>query len=108
MKYLIKSTFFIVIICLFCSCDLFKSKMGVFKILPTPQKFEIFGYSDLSPNDIVHFYNSKNKKLPPGINFLNEIKASKEEKDAQLIFKIDSNIKLKNEGYFFKYREKKN
>lgn len=107
MKYLIKSTFFIVIISLFCSCDLFKSKMGVFKILPTPQKFEIFGYSDLSPNDIVHFYNSKNKKLPPGINFLNEIKASKEEKDAQLIFKIDSNIKLKNEGYFLNIENKK-
>ena len=107
MKYLIKSTFFIVIISLFCSCDLFKSKMGVFKILPTPQKFEIFGYSDLSPNDIVHFYNSKNKKLPPGSNFLNEIKASKEEKDAQLIFKIDSNIKLKNEGYFLNIESKK-
>ena len=107
MKYLIKSIFFIVTICLFCSCDLFKSKMGVFKILPTPQKFEIFGYSDLSPNDIVHFYNSKNKKLPPGSNFLNEIKGSKEEKDAQLIFKIDSNIKLKNEGYFLNIESKK-
>ena len=46
MKYLIKSTFFIVTICILCSCDLFKSKR-VFKILPTPQKFEIFGYSDL-------------------------------------------------------------
>ena len=84
---------------LFYSCNFFNLKIGDFKVLPTPQSFQINGVSKLNSEDIAYFYNPINKILPPGSGFLVNIKATDTEEKAQLIFRIDPSIQIKDEGY---------
>ena len=82
---------------LFFSCNFFNLKMGNFELLPTPQNFQINGVSNLQSEDILFFYNPNNKNLPPGSDFLNNIKAVDIKENAQLIFTIDPSDKIKDE-----------
>ena len=84
---------------LFFSCNFFNLKMGNFKILPTPQNFQINGVSNLQSEDILFFYSPNNKSLPPGSGFLGNIESDYVKENAQLIFTIDPNIKIRDEGY---------
>ena len=84
---------------LFFSCNFFNLKMGNFELLPTPQNFQINGVSNLQSEDILFFYNPNNKNLPPGSDFLNNIKAVDIKENAQLIFTINPSYKIKDEGY---------
>ena len=45
---------------LFYSCNFFNLKIGDFKVLPTPQSFQINGVSKLNSEDIAYFYNPIN------------------------------------------------
>ncbi len=94
MKYsLLKSSFFI-----FCTLFFSTSVMGQntsdFKILPSPQEFEISGVSKWNPSAI------KNYHAPITIPLLHHgIKPVENSLEAQIIATIDSNLKTKDEGY---------
>ena len=60
---------------LFFSCNFFALKMGDFKLLPTPQNFQINGVSNLQTEDILFFYNLNKKNLPPGSGFSGDRKS---------------------------------
>jgi hypothetical protein len=92
---------------LFFSCNFFVLKMGDFKLLPTPQNFQINGVSNLKTQDILFFYNLNKKNLPPGSSFLGNIKRIDVEENAQLIFTINPGIKIKDEGYILKILNEK-
>jgi hexosaminidase len=92
---------------LFFSCNFFTLKMGDFKLLPTPQNFQINGVSNLQTEDILFFYNPNKKNLPPGSGFLGNIKRVDVKENAQLIFTIDPSIKIKDEGYILKILNEK-
>ena len=92
---------------LFFSCNFFGLKMGDFKLLPTPQNFQIYGVSNLQPEDILFFYDTNQKNLPPGSGFLGNIKRVDVKENAQLIFTIDPSIKIKDEGYILKILNEK-
>ena len=68
---------------LFFSCNFFNLKMGNFKILPTPQNFQINGVSNLQSEDILFFYSPNNKSLPPGSGFLGNIESDYVKENAQ-------------------------
>ena len=92
-------TLFLVVVNLFFSCNFSYLKLGNFKLLPTPQNFQINGVSNIQSEDILFFYNPDNKNLPPGSGFLNNIKAVDVKENAQLIFTVDPSVRIKNEGY---------
>ncbi len=92
---------------LFFSCNFFVIKTGDFKLLPTPQNFQINGVSNLQPDDILFFYNPNKKNLPPGSSFLGNIKRAEVKENAQLIFTIEPSVKIKDEGYILKILNEK-
>ena len=92
---------------IFISCNSPKNQLGVFKVLPTPQSFQIKGVSLLNSSDINNYYNPHNIKLPKGSSFFNEIKTVNNPKEAQLIIKINPKLKIKSEGYHLDIKDNK-
>jgi len=83
---------------LFYSCQA-TLKQGDFKLLPLPQQFEITGSSQLSYDDIRHYYSPGNFSLPVKGELLKNIKPVEQESQAEIICRIDTLLELPAEGY---------
>lgn len=75
-----------------------EKKEGNFKLLPSPQEFSITGISSLRPVNLENFFSSSNE-LPVLPTSLANLKKVDVQNNAQIIFSIDSNLDLKDEGY---------
>jgi hypothetical protein len=73
-------------------------KLGDFRLLPTPQQFDITGPSNLKYDDIQYYY-SLEARVPVLGNSFKGLKPTKTPGNAQVIFSIDQSLDLKTEGY---------
>ncbi|RLD83492.1 MAG: glycoside hydrolase family 20 [Bacteroidetes bacterium] len=73
-------------------------KPGVFKLLPSPQKFEINGSSLLKYHNILYCF-SENSELPILGGILKNIQGVDNQKSAQIIFNINDALNVPAEGY---------
>lgn len=80
------------------SCEL-QNREGDFKILPHPQEWIISGNSSLDASDIKYYFNASGHALPPGSNFLADVKSTDDKNQAQLVYTIDTELDVKAEGY---------
>ena len=80
------------------SCQSSDEKLGDFKLLPSPQDFEIKGNSSMK-YDNVKFYFSENTELPKLGNLLKNIKPNESSNNAQIIYSIDTTLSIGNQGY---------
>ncbi len=83
---------------LFFSCQSLVEKPGDFKLLPSPQQFEIKGAGMLKIDDIQKYF-SQNAELPVLGGLLKNIKKIEKQDNAQIIFSIDNTLDLPAEGY---------
>ncbi|WP_190809456.1 glycoside hydrolase family 20 zincin-like fold domain-containing protein [Flagellimonas sp. S3867] len=82
-----------------------EKKLGDFKLLPSPQEFEISGISDLKIDELKLFYSESNDSLPVLGDAFGELNQTDKKSDAQIIFWIDEKLDLPAEGYFLKVQE---
>ena len=80
--------------------------MGDFKLYPPLNTFKLMGLV-ICKLKIYCFFITLTKNLPPGSDFLGNIKRVDVKKNAQLIFTIDPSVKIKHEGYILKILNKK-
>jgi len=71
---------------------------GDFRLLPTPQEFEITGSSNLVYSEIQYYY-ALEAELPVSGELLKELQSTETTDNAQVIFSIDQSLDLKPEGY---------
>ena len=94
-----KNNYYLIIIAIiFLSCQP-NNEIGNFKLLPHPKEWNIGGNSELKSSDLEFYYNSDGIELPPGSDFLGDIKATENKSNAQLVYSIDPELDLKEEGY---------
>jgi len=74
-------------------------KKGDFKLLPQPQHITIKGNSSLKYNQILYYYSKSGVALPIHNGILENIKTVSAPEDAQIIYSIDKNLDVKQEGY---------
>tara|TARA_A100001015_G_scaffold38072_1_gene41907 strand:+ start:10309 stop:12387 length:2079 start_codon:yes stop_codon:yes gene_type:complete len=94
--------YFLLITALLYSCNSTVPKTGDFKLLPTPQNFEISGVSSLRVSDLLNYYSPNELDLPAGSDFLGDIQAVDRMDNAQLVFTIEPEFEIKAEGYILK------
>ncbi|WP_186755627.1 glycoside hydrolase family 20 zincin-like fold domain-containing protein [Echinicola salinicaeni] len=80
------------------SCQEKHQTIGDFKLLPTPQEFEISGGSSLNSSDISSYYSLGQEKLPKS-SLSTSLTEATTEADAAIVFKIDSSMGLVSGGY---------
>ncbi len=76
-----------------------KSDTGDFKLLPSPQSFDIKGVSSLKFDDIQYVYTPNNIDLPKTGELLRSIRTSKGQSEAQIIYNIDHSENLPSQGF---------
>lgn len=81
------------------SCEL-DNRSGDFKLLPHPQEWKIGGNSELRVTDLKYHFNASGLSLPPGSDFLSSASSTDKKDKAQLVYTINPNLDLKEEGYF--------
>ena len=89
--------YFLLITALLYSCNSTVPKTGDFKLLPTPQNFEISGVSSLRVSDLLNYYSPNELDLPAGSDFLGDIQAVDRMDNAQLVFTIEPEFEIKAE-----------
>ncbi len=87
------------------ACQKTENKAGVFNLLPLPQEFDINGVSELSPADLKTVYSEKESL--PLIDSVFNIRAIDTEINADIIFEVDSSLKLPSGGYTMTIDEEK-
>ena len=98
MNYL-RTINFLLILFLFISCK--KFDQNNFKILPSVKEYTFTGnYSNLNINTNFSFHSKNNDTLPVILD--NSIKLIKGDINSKIIFEIDKNYDIVNEGYFLK------
>ena len=80
------------------SCEL-DNRSGDFKLLPYPQEWKIEGNSELMVADLKYHFNPSGLPLPAGSDFLAAAASADKKDKAQLIYAIDPELDLKEEGY---------
>jgi len=88
-----------VIMSMLISCMTRTELAGDFNLLPQPQHAEFTGTSALSVDDILYYYIADGSELPALGSYLQDIKSTEKEGQAQVIFSIDGSLDLKKEGY---------
>lgn len=91
--------YFLLILLLTQSCEL-DNRFGDFKLLPHPQEWKIKGNSELKVTDLKYHFNASGLSLPPGSDFLAAATATDKKNKAQLVYAIDPELNLREEGYF--------
>ena len=89
------SGFFILLL----SCQSQIEKQGDFKLLPSPQHFEVKGVSKLKSDDLLNYYTQEKIDLPTVGNLLKNIRSVEELSNAQIIFSINQSLDTQAEGY---------
>ncbi|MCR9065571.1 MAG: beta-N-acetylhexosaminidase [Cytophagales bacterium] len=87
------------------ACQKTENKAGVFNLLPLPQEFDINGVSKLSPADLKTVYSEKESL--PLIDSVFNLRAIDTEINADIIFEVDSSLKLPSGGYTMTIDEEK-
>lgn len=87
------------------ACQKTENKAGVFNLLPLPQEFDINGVSELSPADLKTVYSEKESL--PLIDSVFNLRAIDTETTADIIFEVDSSLKLPSGGYTMTIDEEK-
>ncbi len=87
------------------ACQKTENKAGVFNLLPLPQEFDINGVSELSPADLKTVYSEKESL--PLIDSVFNLRAIDTEINADIIFEVDSSLKLPSGGYTMTIDEEK-
>ncbi len=87
------------------ACQKTENKAGVFNLLPLPQEFDINGVSELSPADLKTVYSEKESL--PLIDSIFNLRAIDTEINADIIFEVDSSLKLPSGGYTMTIDEEK-
>ncbi|MGW9687047.1 glycoside hydrolase family 20 zincin-like fold domain-containing protein [Flagellimonas sp. 2504JD1-5] len=82
-----------------------EKKSGNFKVLPSPQEFEITGISNLKVDQLKSVFSENNNDLPVLSGILQHLSLVDKKSDAQLIYWIDEKLDLPAEGYFLKIQE---
>ncbi|MET2984654.1 glycoside hydrolase family 20 zincin-like fold domain-containing protein [Aureibaculum conchae] len=88
------------------SCQSSDEKLGDFKLLPSPQDFEIKGNSSLKYNDVKSCF-AIDTELPVLDNLLAKITVSEKPEGATIIYAIDSTLSLADQGYKMTIAKKK-
>ena len=88
-----------ILIILLISCKEQEGNLGDFKILPSPQQFDISGISNLSASSVQTYFDQGKIGLPVLGENLKKITSEGNEKNAQIIFNIDSVKNERVEGY---------
>jgi hexosaminidase len=89
---------FLFILSITISCEL-QNREGDFKILPHPQEWIISGNSSLDASDIKYYFNASDHALPPGSDFLADVKSTDDKNQAQLVYTVNTELDVKAEGY---------
>lgn len=97
MKSIFRSLTLILLLAVY-SCSESPKQAGEFKLLPTPQHFEILGVSNISYKDITSYYALNNEKLPKTI-LAESLKIDPDKDKASVVFGIDPAADIKAEGY---------
>ncbi|SOE23365.1 Glycosyl hydrolase family 20, catalytic domain [Spirosomataceae bacterium TFI 002] len=79
-----------------------KKAESIFKILPSPQKFNLFGFSEISPKDLKTYSGEGNLTKVGTI-----VKGLTKSKNGIIQFKIDPKLNTRAEGYSLKIENKK-
>ena len=95
----IQQLFLLGCLLVFFSCQSPTKKPGNFELLPLPQQFEIGGVSDLKFEDVVNYFPLNEAVLPVLGDQLENIQAAEQQGQAQIVFSIDSQLDLPEEGY---------
>jgi len=81
------------------SCQNSIQQEGEFNLLPQPQEISISGTSALSVEDVTHYFNADGSELAPAGELLSGLSSAENPSGAQLSFKIDQSLSIKDEGY---------
>ncbi len=76
-----------------------EKKQGDFKILPSPQSFEITGISDLRGDGLKTFFAKNNENLPIVMGGVSHLESVESASEAHLVFGVDEALNLPPEGY---------
>lgn len=87
------------------SCSTSEKKLGNFEVLPAPQQFEITGISGIKHNDVKNYFTDEEANLPVHGNLLNDIQRAETSSKAQVVFKVDESLDIKQEGYLLEIAE---
>jgi hexosaminidase len=90
--------FLLIFSVVFSSCESGK-KARDFKLLPLPQEFEITGVSSMAGENIKKVYSASDSKLPIIDKAFGELTIAQNGSDAQIVYGIDGNSDIKEEGY---------
>ncbi|WP_200974389.1 family 20 glycosylhydrolase [Echinicola sp. 20G] len=80
------------------ACTKKSSTLGDFKLLPSPQEFEISGVSDLHADDIISYYGLDQTPLPKS-SLSTSLSAVKSDTEATVVYQIDPTLGLVSGGY---------
>ncbi len=80
---------------------------GSFKLLPTPQNFEITGVSTLNYGNILNYYSLEQVDLPKAGKLLKSIQPVKSASNAQIIYRIDASMDVVQGGYILSVSKNK-
>ncbi|MEQ6122469.1 glycoside hydrolase family 20 zincin-like fold domain-containing protein [Reichenbachiella sp. MALMAid0571] len=95
----IQQLFLLGCLLVFFSCQFPIEKSGNFELLPYPQEFTIEGVSKLKSGDIQNYYSLDQAELPVLSDQLKNIQPTDQQGKAQIVFSVDSNLNLPEEGY---------
>ncbi|MCD6543461.1 MAG: family 20 glycosylhydrolase [Flavobacteriaceae bacterium] len=76
-----------------------RNDIGDFKLLPSPQYFDIKGVSSLKYTDIQYVFSLKKIDLPKTGELLKSIQTSKSQSEAQIIYNINNSENLPSQGF---------
>lgn len=82
-------------------------KLGVFDLLPFPQELSIEGSSHLKYDEVKSYFAHDNVELPVLGDLVGNINEEDNASKAQIEFKIDASLDVKNEGYTLKIENSK-
>lgn len=83
----------------FYSCQSPSKKPGKFELLPFPQHFEIEGVSSLNFDNVLKYYSLNDAEIPILGDQLKSIQTADQQDQAQIVFGIDGQLDLPEEGY---------
>jgi len=101
------SVFIISATIILSSCQPDNGKLGDFKVLPSPQEFEIFDVSTLSTSSLKYYYSINGISLPVTGKLLKQLQEADNATNAQILFSIDESLDIRAEGYILAISKKK-
>lgn len=81
------------------SCQKKNERLGDFNLLPLPQQYELKGISNLKYTDIHSCFSQNKDDLPVLGELLENIKTIENQSNAQIVYTIDTDLEIKDEGY---------